>query len=67
MDLVGYDVPPAFGPGLTGKRLRRVHQQLEARGSYAQITPVTKGQWTKLLEHNRHDCVGMRAVVLTAA
>jgi hypothetical protein len=67
MNLVGYDVPSAFGPGLTGKRLRRVHQQLEAKHSYDRITPTTKAQWTKLLEHNRHDCVGMRAVVLTAA
>ena len=56
-------VPTAFGPLLTGKRLRAVGNMLIARGNdYSRLTPTVKAQWTKLLKHNEYDCFGMRCV-----
>ena len=33
------------------------------RGRYDALTPVAKGEWTKLMNHNAIDCRGMRALV----
>lgn len=66
MDLVGYEVPTAHGPNNTGKRLAAIHDQLSRRSTYAALTPTVKGKWTKLLGHNRHDCIGLREVVAEA-
>jgi hypothetical protein len=63
MELVGYHVPLVNGPGKTGTRLRNLRARLESG------RPMTKGlrsHWTKLLNHNFHDCRGMRAVTVTA-
>jgi len=63
MELVGYRVPLVNGPGKTGARLRSLRARLESG------KPMTKGlksHWTKLLNHNFHDCRGMRAVMVRA-
>ncbi len=63
LDLVGYRVPSCYGPGNVGETIRVVRARLE-RG-----LPLTDGQhtrWHNLVEHNRHDCAGMRAVCLRA-
>lgn len=67
MKLIGYRVPASHGPGNTGQRIRYVRNQLMKRnGVYQSLTPVAKGKWTKMLRHNRHDCVGLMEVVLRA-
>jgi hypothetical protein len=67
MRRMGFDVPRAFGPNLTGRRLRAVHEMLRARGyEYERLTPTKKGQWTRVLRHNEYDCAGMRHVCLEA-
>ena len=64
MAVTGYNVPTAFGTGLTGQRIRAVRTQLKKRnGHWASLTAVTKAKWTKLLKHNYHDCVGMKHVL----
>ena len=59
--LIDYEVPPSGDPGRVGKTIRALRPTL--RGG----RPLTLGQrrrWAQLLEHNRHDCAGMRAVCL---
>jgi hypothetical protein len=63
MELVGYRVPYSHGPGKTGARLRNIRERLEAGKP---MTKGLRGHWTKLLNHNFHDCRGMRAVTVTA-
>ena len=59
-ELVGHPVPKAFGPG-NFQRIRYVRDMLNRRaGEYGALTAVAKAKWTKALEHNRHDCVGLR-------
>ena len=63
MALVGYTVPTAHRPGKTGSRLRSIRARIESG------KPLTRGlraHWTKLLNHNFHDCVGLHAVTVTA-
>ena len=60
MKLIGYSVPSIHGPWNTGQRIRHIrHQLIKRRGDYDALTPVTKAKWTNMLEHNRHDCVGL--------
>lgn len=69
MEFLGYDKPTHFGDGKTTHRLRSVLKGLQARGkgSYEDLTRVQKAKWTKLLQYNRVDCLGMRDLVLRAA
>lgn len=63
MELGGYEVPRAYGPGKTGQRLASVRDQLRRKGSYRELTPTVKGKWAKLLMHNYHDVQGLRFLV----
>lgn len=66
MAAIGYEVPPMHGAGNTARRIRSVQRPLESHGSVDRLTSTQKAKWTNLLEHNRHDCLGMAAVVETA-
>lgn len=69
MAFMGYSKPPHFGDAKTTHRLRSVLNGLEAKykETYEDLTPVQKAKWTKLLDYNRIDCLGMRDLVLRAA
>lgn len=68
MKLIGYPVPTAFGPGNSAQRIRYVRSMLTKKGGdYDALTAVAKAKWTKALEHNWHDCNGMREVILRCA
>jgi hypothetical protein len=56
-----YLVPAVHRTGRTGKRLQRLRARLAAGHP---LTARLKGHWTKLLNHNFHDCRGMREVSL---
>jgi hypothetical protein len=56
-----------LGERKTTSRLRAVADMLKKKGSYELLTPVVKSKWTKLLEHNKIDCIGMRDLILHAA
>jgi hypothetical protein len=66
-EFVGWSLPPHLGTGNVTSRLRAVHQGLEARGSFEELTAVQKGKWTKLLGYNRYDCTSMRDLTVRAA
>ena len=63
LELVGYPVAWVHGPNNTAQRIRHLRDALGKRGTYAALTTVQKNKWANLLSHNRHDCVGMRAVM----
>lgn len=64
---IGYDVPKHLGKGSATKRLKAVIDMLETKGDYGKLTRVKKAQWTKLLDYNRHDVVGLRTLIMQAA
>ena len=62
--LIDYEVPPGGAPGRVGNTIRALRPTLRGGRS---LTPGQQRRWAELLEHNRHDCAGMRAVCLRAA
>lgn len=61
--LIGYPVPDDAEPGHVGDTIRDLRPRLE-RG--LPLTVAQQVHWDRLLEHNRFDCAGMRAVCLRA-
>ena len=61
--LIGYPVPDDAEPGHVGDTIRDLRPRLE-RG--LPLTASQLARWDRLLEHNRFDCAGMRAVCLRA-
>jgi hypothetical protein len=62
--LIGFEVPGSAGPGQVGATVRSLHQRLAAG---REPTEKQLERWVDLLEHNRYDCEGMRAVCIRAA
>lgn len=67
MEAVGYQKHRQYARGKTGKGISDVRSQLARRGDFGALTPVAKSKWTNLLNHNRDDCVGLRAVMIRAS
>lgn len=65
-ELIGYNRPTYLGERRTTSRIRAVADMLGKRKSFQSLTPVVKAKWTKLLQHNKHDVVGMRALIRVA-
>ena len=63
LELVDYQVLPGGGPGHVGETIRALCHRL--RSGHA-LTARQKQRWGQLLEHNRHDCAGMRRVCVRA-
>jgi hypothetical protein len=63
LELVGYPVPDEASGGDVGATIRVLRDRL---GRGLSPTPGQQARWDRLLEHNRHDCVGMRHVCLRA-
>jgi hypothetical protein len=61
--LIGYPVPEEAAPGNVGETIRVLRHRLE-RG--LPLTLAQQERWGRLVEHNRHDCAGMRRVCLLA-
>jgi hypothetical protein len=64
LDLVRYPVPAEAPYGAGAKTIRDIRDRLE-RG--LEPTASQLARWARLLEHNRHDCAGMRRVCTLAA
>jgi hypothetical protein len=63
---IGYEVPEEVRHG-AGAWIANVRERLaNADGSYEAMSPGGKRDSQRLLEHNRHDCFGMREVMLMA-
>lgn len=61
--LIGYSVPDEAVAGKVGETIRVLRRGLE-RG--LPLTASQRSRWERLVEHNRHDCAGMRRVCLLA-
>jgi hypothetical protein len=61
--LVRYEVPPEGSAGQVGATIRTLRARL-ARGH--SLTASQGERWRRLVEHNRHDCIGMRRLTLVA-
>ena len=63
---IGYERPSYLGEQKSTKRIGAVTSMLATKGSYDALTTTVKAQWTKVLQHNRIDVQGMRALVYQA-
>jgi hypothetical protein len=63
LELIRYPVPDDAEPGHVGNTIRDLRPRL-ARG--LPLTAKQQARWDRLVEHNRFDCAGMRAVCLRA-
>lgn len=61
--VIGYPVPEDAAPGKVGETIRVLRHRLE-RG--LPLTTAQQARWRRLVEHNRHDCAGMRRVCIRA-
>lgn len=67
LKLIGYPRRAYLGAYNSAKWIRVVTEALEKRERFEDLTAVQKSFWTKLLEHNKVDCDGMRELVCIAA
>ena len=58
--LIGYPRAACLGERQAAQRIRAVRGMCERRGSYEALTGCVKAKWTKLLEYNKVDVLGMR-------
>jgi hypothetical protein len=61
--LIDYPVPDEGVGGDVGETIRAIRRTLD-RG--APQTDHQRERWRRLLEHNRHDCIGMRRLCIRA-
>jgi hypothetical protein len=65
MGMSGYPVPARFGPGFVGDNLRALRNRLHAvNGRYAALSPAMRQRWRQVAGHNKHDCFGLRYVMM---
>ena len=67
LEAIGYPMPAALGTGNTTARLKAVIEMLERRLRYPDLTPGVQAKWRDLLAYNRHDCCGMKKLIIRAA
>jgi len=60
LKLIGYERATCLGERQAAQRIRAVRGMCLKRGSYDALTGCVKAKWTKLLEYNRIDVLGMR-------
>jgi hypothetical protein len=64
LKLIGVKVSTAHAPGKQTARMAAILSGLKrTSGEYAGLTPTQKGKWTKLLNHNESDVVGLRSLM----
>ena len=63
LPLIGYSVPEGAEGGDVGKTISDIRSRID-RG--LEPTPGQLARWDRLIEHNWHDCVGMRRVCVEA-
>ena len=57
--LTEYVGPEKFGLGLVGEALRLIRNQLKEGRDYSGLSDKARGDWVKIVKHNRHDLIGM--------
>tara|TARA_Y100000814_G_C12284364_1_gene386190 strand:- start:145 stop:789 length:645 start_codon:yes stop_codon:yes gene_type:complete len=64
MKYFNYHVPSKFGVGITSNAIDEMREELKrTRGHINNVPYGTIIKWERMLQHNRHDCYGMRHVV----
>ena len=63
LELIDYEVPDDAGPGNVGNTIRDIRDRLQRS---LEPTPGQRDRWDRLVEHNWHDCVGMRQICIVA-
>ena len=64
LDLIQYEVPPNAGQGISANAISGVRSAFQKGVDFGQLDAELRGAWYSMLEHNFHDCAGMRAVLL---
>jgi hypothetical protein len=67
LTLIGYDVPDRARPGRGAETIRILTDALKRGRAAHELTANQRQRWADLREHNRHDCTGMRSIVMLAA
>lgn len=66
LELIGYDVPRHVREG-AGQWMRTIQDRMAGvGGDVGRLSPGGRQAWTNLVDHNRHDVLGMREVMLVA-
>jgi hypothetical protein len=60
LKLIGYERAACLGERQAAQRIRAVRGMCGRRGAYEALTGCVKAKWTKLLEYNKIDVLGMR-------
>lgn len=60
---IGYSRQTCLGERQSTQRMRAVEDMCARRGSYEGLTRTVKAKWTKALENNRVDVIGMKGLV----
>jgi hypothetical protein len=63
LECLGQPHPKRYGPGLVGKALHMLRQQLQQGRPYDQLTPRARANWVMVVKHNRLDLEGMERVL----
>ena len=63
LSLIAYPVPVDAEAGHVGDTIRNLRPRLEQGLA---LTALQQARWDRLVEHNRFDCAGMRAVCIRA-
>ena len=62
-ELVGYQIPERYGPGVTGQSLRLIREQLARGRAYAELSDKAREGWQIIVKHNQQDLLAMNAVL----
>jgi hypothetical protein len=66
LKLINYPRGDHLGIKQSTQRIQTVAEAIIKKGSYESLTKIQKGKWTKLLDHNKIDVEGMKALMLRA-
>jgi hypothetical protein len=66
LKLINYPRGDHLGIKQSTQRIKSVSEMIAKKGSYELLTTTQKGKWTRLLNHNRIDVEGMKALMLRA-
>jgi len=64
LSFIGFERGAYLGDRQSTQRIQSVRKMLAVKGDYEKLTPTVKAKWTKLLEHNEIDVLGMKKLVL---
>ena len=66
LNLIGYEVPPEYGPGVVASAINQVRKELiETDGG--PLSEEASLVWEQAVMHNFHDCCGMRELIIICA